>query len=122
MYNESTARGDQMQEMLQDLLNKLNERMRTDEKLQKEMEGIERTIMIEVTDGDSYFTKLKELHTDELQVGRIDKPDILISANEKTLRGLINKEISPIKAFLVTKQLKLEASLEDKLRLRKFFE
>lgn len=122
MYNESTARGDQMQEMLQDLLNKLNERMRTDEKLQKEMEGIERTIMIEVTDGDSYFTKLKELHADELQVGRIDKPDILISANEKTLRGLINKEISPIKAFLVTKQLKLEASLEDKLRLRKFFE
>ena len=38
------------------------------------------------------------------------------------LAGLINKEINPIKAFLITKQLKIQASLEDKLRLRKFFE
>ena len=49
-----------MQNMLNDLIIKFNERIKTDEKLQKEMEGLERTIQIEVTDGATYITMIKD--------------------------------------------------------------
>jgi putative sterol carrier protein len=111
-----------MQDLLNEQLNKFNERIKTDEKLQKELEGFERTIQIVITDGATYHTTFKDNHAGVLTEGSLDKPDILISADEATLRGLLNKEISPIKAFLITKALKIEASLEDKLRLRKLFD
>jgi putative sterol carrier protein len=109
-------------EMLNEQLRKFNERIDNDEKMQKEMEGIERTIQIDITDGTTFYTILKDKHAEELIEGSIENPDIIITTDEATLRGLLNKEISPIKAFLVTKQLKIQASLEDKLRLRKLFQ
>jgi putative sterol carrier protein len=109
-------------EMLNEQLRKFNDRIANDEKMQKEMEGIERKIQIDITDGDNFYTILKDKHADELIEGKIEDPDIIITTDEATLRGLLNKEISPIKAFLVTKQLKIQASLEDKLRLRKLFQ
>jgi putative sterol carrier protein len=111
-----------MKEIFNDILNKFNERIKSDEKLQKEMEGIERKIQIEITDAGNYYTILKDKQVTELQNGIIENPDIVITSDSATIKGLINKEISPIKAFLVTKQLKIKASLEDKLRLRKFFQ
>jgi putative sterol carrier protein len=111
-----------MLDLLSEQLAKFNERLSTDPKLQKEMEGIERKIQIDVTDGVSYYTILKDKHVSDLEEGAVENPDIVISSDEATLRGLINKEINPIKAFLITKKLKIQASLEDKLRLRKFFE
>ncbi len=111
-----------MENILNEQLEKFNERIKTDEKLQRELENFERTIQIEITDGATYHTHFKDLHADLLSEGTIDNPDILISTDEATLRGLLNKEISPIKAFLITKQLKIEATLEDKLRLRKLFD
>ncbi len=110
-----------MLDILNGMIKKFNERIQTDEKLQAEMEGIERKIQIEISDGPKYYTILKDKRADELKEGEVDNPDIIITSDEATLRGLINKEISPIKAFLVTKQLKVKASLEDKLRLRKLF-
>ena len=111
-----------MIDMLNDQLSKFNERIKTDEKLRKDLEGYERTIQIVITDGVTYHTQLKDYHADKLKEGSLDNPDIVITSDEATLRGLINKEINPIKAFLITKQLKIEASLEDKLRLRKLFD
>jgi len=111
-----------MQELFNNLITKFNERIKTDPKLAKEMEGVERKIMIDIIDGSKYYTTLKNNHAEVLKEGSIEEPDILISADEATFRGLINKDISPIKAFLITRQLKIKASLEDKLRLRKFFE
>jgi putative sterol carrier protein len=111
-----------MRDILNEQMKKFNDRIETDTKLKQEMEGIERTIQIEITDGSTYYTSLKNNHANDLQEGSIENPDIVISSDEATIKGLLNKEISPIKAFLVTKQLKIKASLEDKLRLRKFFQ
>jgi hypothetical protein len=71
-----------MQDLLNEQLAKFNERMKTDEKLQKEMEGIERKIQIEVTDGGTYFTILKDKHVDEIKEGTVENPEIVISADE----------------------------------------
>ena len=111
-----------MLDMLNNMIRKFNERIKTDEKLQAEMEGIVRIIQIEITDGPKYYTIIKNKHADDLKEGIMENPDIVITSDEATMTGLINKEISPIKAFLVTKQLKIKASLEDKLRLRKLFQ
>jgi len=110
-----------MQDVLEGMISKFNEKIQTDEKLQKDLQGYERTILIDITDGSSYFTTLKDNHVDPFKEGTLDDADIIITSDEATMRGLINKEIDPIKAFLITKQLKVKASLEDKLRLRKFF-
>ena len=111
-----------MYDLLNSQVERFNSRLKSDAKLQKELEGFERSIQIEVTDGSDYYTILKENHADDLKEGKLDNPDIIITSDGKTFEGLINREISPIKAFLVTKKLKIKASLEDKLRLRKFFE
>jgi len=111
-----------MIDMLNDQLSKFNERIKNDEKLRKDFERYDRTIQIVITDGVTYHTHFKDFQVDILKEGSLDNPDIVITSDEATLRGLINKEINPIKAFLITKKLKIEASLEDKLRLRKLFD
>ena len=111
-----------MQNLLNQQLTKFNERIKTDEKMQKELENIDRKIQIDITDGPTFITQLKDLHAEEIKEGTYENPDVIITVNEATLRSLINKEISPIKAFLITKQLKIKASLEDKLMLRKLFD
>jgi putative sterol carrier protein len=111
-----------MKDLLNEQIKKFNERIKTNDKLQAEMEGIERSIQIEITDGSTYHTILKDKQASDLAEGEIDNPDIVITSDSATINGLMKKEISPIKAFLITKKLKIKASLEDKLRLRKFFE
>jgi len=110
-----------MIELLNEQVMKFNAKIKDDKKLQQDLEGIERSILIEITDGVSYYTILKDQKADELKEGTVKDPDIVISSDEATIRGLLNKEISPVKAFLVTKKLRIKASLEDKLRLRNFF-
>ena len=44
--------------------------------------------------------------------------DVTVTTDEATFRGLLKKEIGPMKA-LVTRKLAIDGSLEDKLLFRK---
>ncbi len=46
--------------------------------------------------------------------------DLVVTANSEVLTGLINREISPIKAYM-SGDLKVKASLTDMLLLKRLF-
>lgn len=109
-----------MRELLEKAVTRFNELAKTDEKLRKELAGVERKILLDLKDGTMYNINLKDYHIDGVKEGSVDSPDITIIADRITLEKLFKKEMGPMKAIALHK-LKVKASIEDLLRLRKFF-
>ena len=104
--------------VLKDLMERFNRKAGEDQKLRDELRDVTRSIAVEMRDGESYHFLLKESQLVDLTKGAADSPDIKIISDTETFEGLISRRIGPMKA-LATGKLKLEASLEDKLRIRK---
>ena len=109
-----------MRELLEKTVAKFNQLAMTDAKLREDLAGVERRILLDTKDGTRYHFILKDAHVDGVKDGPIDSPDITITADRATLEALFRKEIGPMKAIALQK-LKVRASIEDMLRLRKFF-
>src|SRR4030067_2079737 len=95
-----------------------NKKAAEDPKLAREMQGIRRTVEIAVTDGDSYNFLLDNAQVSGLQKGKLENPDIRVAASAETFTQLKNGELRPMKA-LALKKLRVNASLEDIISLRK---
>ncbi|TLZ44475.1 MAG: SCP2 sterol-binding domain-containing protein [Methanobacteriota archaeon] len=109
-----------MREMLEDLIRKFNSKAASDPALRAELEGLTKTVLIELRDGQAYHFTLKDAHVAGLLDGRTDPADITISTDPATLTALIRREIGPFKAY-ATGKIRLKGSLEDLARFRKFF-
>ncbi len=109
-----------MRELLEQAIEKFNGKAQTDAKLQRELEGIERKVAIDLKDGTMFHFVLKDKRIGPLGDGPIEAPEITIVGDAATLTALLRKEMGPMKAY-ATGKLKIKASLEDVLRLRKFF-
>ncbi len=109
-----------MKEVLEKVIFKFNERTKIDEKLRNELMGIERKIQLELKDGAKFNFILKDAHVDGVNDGPIAMPDITIITDTVTLDALFKREMGPMKAIAL-QRLKVKASIEDMLRLRKFF-
>lgn len=109
-----------MKDLLERTVEKFNEKAKTDEKLQKELEGVERTVLVDLKDGPKFNFMLKDMRIGDVAEGPIEAPDITIISDTTTLTALLKKEMGPMKAY-ATQKLKIKASLEDVLRLRKLF-
>lgn len=109
-----------MKELLEGLIEKFNRKALNDPKLRRELEGVERKVVIDCTDGPKFNFILKDCQIKDFSEGSLDAPDIRIISDTVTLKGLINKEMGPMKA-LATRKLQIKASLDDMLRLRKLF-
>ncbi|MBN1678247.1 MAG: SCP2 sterol-binding domain-containing protein [Candidatus Thermoplasmatota archaeon] len=109
-----------VEQFLKDSIDRFNKKAAEDPKLAKELAGIKRTVMIEVTDGDSYNFVLDNARADGLAKGKIDSPDIKVSASTETFKQLQSGELRVMKAYAMRK-IQVKAPLEDVLRLRKFF-
>lgn len=108
-----------LEQLLKDMIVKFNAKVKGDEKLQSELEGITRKVQIEITDGKSYNFLLENKEMKNFSEGIIEDANIRIITDNATMVGIINKEVSPIKAY-ATKKLRLKASISDLLRLQKF--
>lgn len=106
-----------MRELLEDLITRFNERAQTDARLQEEIQGMERTIQL-VTDQGTYRMTLRDGRIGAVEEGEPGEADVTISCDEETFQGLVEGRIPTFKA-MATGKLKLKASLEDALRLRK---
>lgn len=109
-----------MRDALEKLMTKFNQRAETDDKLRNDLAGIERKVMLDLGNGTQFNFLLKDAHVDGINDGPVDSPDIMIITDQGTLESLIKREIGPMKAIALRK-LKVKASIEDMLRLRKFF-
>lgn len=110
----------ELKELLEGLITKFDEKIQVDEKLQQDLDGIERSVLIEVTDGSNYRFTLKDKGVSSFEEGDLENPDLRVIADTATYTGLIKGDIRPMKAW-ATKKLQLKASLDDLIRFRKFF-
>jgi len=108
-----------MVEIIQQKVAEFNEKVTADEKMSKDLGGVTKNILIDLG-GERIFLELKDN-----AIGIVDDLgdiDMTIVTTPEVLSGIINKDISPMRALLIDRTLKVEASLEDKLRLRKLLE
>ena len=107
-----------MEEKLQQMIDKFNERIEKDEKMKKNLEGINRKIMLVIKDGETYNFELKDLKLSPLAKGEIDDADVVITTDTETMTGLLDGTIKPMKAY-ATKKISFKASVRDMLLLKK---
>lgn len=106
-----------MKELLRDLIDRFNRRVEGDSRLRSELEGLERTIQVS-TGRSSFYMSLKDCRIDGPEEGESQGAEVAIRADEDTLKGVLKGEIPVFKAMAMRK-LKIKASMEDAVRLRK---
>ncbi len=107
-----------VEETLASLVDRFNRHADRNPATAEELDGIERTIEIRLTDGGTFAVDLAHGHLANLRSGPAPKPDLTITTDSATFHGLVRKEIGPMKA-LVTRKLSVDGSLEDKLLFRR---
>ncbi len=109
-----------VKDLLDEKVIEFNSRIDGEPEFSKMIEGKNRTICICVSDGENYSTKLEAMRIEDfVQIDNTDA-DLVVTANSEVLTALINREISPIKAYM-SGDLKVKASLTDMLLLKRLF-
>ena len=109
-----------VKDLLDEKVIEFNSRIDGEPEFSKMIEGKNRTICICVLDGDNYSTKLESMRIEDFVKTENTDADLVVTANSEVLTGLINREISPIKAYM-SGDLKVKASLTDMLLLKRLF-
>lgn len=107
-----------VEETLASVVDRFNRHAAHNPAVAEELDGIERTIRIRLTDGATYAVDLVKGRLENLRTGGGPRADVTITTDEATFHGLVRKEIGPMKA-LVTRKLAIDGSLEDKLLFRR---
>ena len=107
-------------ELLAEKVIEFNSRIDSEPDFSKMIEGKNRTICICVSDGDTYSSKLENLRIEDFVKTDDNSADLTVTANSETLVALIEREMSPVKAYMKG-DLKVKASLTDMLLLKKLF-
>ena len=107
---------------IKDKLGKLvahfNKKAESDEQLKEYVDGMERSIVFNLTDDKAYNTKLSNSQLSDVIEGGIDDAEIIIETDKATMLGLLDGSVKPMKAY-ATKKLKIKASLQDMMLMRK---
>ena len=107
-------------DLLDEKVIEFNSRIDNEPEFSKMIEGKNRTICICVSDGDTYSSKLENLRIEDFVKTDDSSADLVVTANSETLVALIEREMSPVKAYMKG-DLKVKASLTDMLLLKKLF-
>jgi putative sterol carrier protein len=105
--------------LLKDLVDKFNVKVEQDEKLRTELDGMDKTVLIDL-ESETYNFHLHDQKITDFQSGTIDAPDITLQSDPETIQGLIEGKIKPMKAFALRK-VRVKGELDDILKLRKLF-
>ncbi|MGD0249934.1 MAG: SCP2 sterol-binding domain-containing protein [Thermoplasmata archaeon] len=107
-----------VEETLASVVDRFNRHADRNPATAEELDGIERTIQIRLTDGGTYAVDLAKGHLANLRSGTAPEANLRITTDVATFHSLVSKEIGPIKA-IVTRRLTIDGTLEDKLLFRK---
>ncbi len=110
----------ELEDLLSQNIEKFRNKIAEDEKIQKELEGVTRRINIDVIDKEGFSFVLDDKDIKDFKHGKLDDTDVSVTATEEDLIALFKGELKPMRAW-ATKRLKVKASLEDLMRVRKFF-
>jgi putative sterol carrier protein len=109
-----------VEEFINEMISKFNGKAASDPEFEQELKGLKKLVQVVVTDGDTFNFKLENARVGPLSKGAIEGADITIIGSTETYKHLRSGELRPMKAY-VTRKLQIKGSLEDILRLRKFF-
>ncbi len=107
-----------IEETLASLVERFNRHVERTPAVAEELDGIERTIAIRLSDAGSYAVDLVRGRLANLRSGAPENAELKISTDARTFQELVRKEIGPMKA-MVTRRLSIDGTLEDKLLLRR---
>ncbi len=108
-----------VKKVLDDVVTQFNAKVDCDASLRKELTGIKKRVQVDLGPEQYYFV-LENCKVENVCDGRIANPDITIISDEETVRQLHCREMKIMKAWAL-KKIRVKGSLEDILRLRKFF-
>ncbi len=109
-----------VKDLLGEKVIEFNSRIDEEPEFSKMIEGKNRTICICVSEGDNYSTKLEDMRIKDFVQTDSTDADLVVTATSEVLTGLINREISPFKAYM-SGDVKVKASLTDMLLLKRLF-
>jgi len=107
-----------VEEVLASIVDRFNRHAARTPAVAEELDGLERTIQVRLTDAGTYAVDLAQGRLTNLRSGTAKHADVTITTDSRTFDALVKKEIGPMKA-LVTRKLSIDGSLEDKLLFRK---
>ena len=108
-----------VKELLEGTIAKFNAKVEKDEKLQKELECVKKKANMDLgTESYSFELSCGKMHS--LKEGLFENADINITSDPRTVEDLLTGKLKPMKAWAL-KKIKIKGSLEDVMRLRKFF-
>ena len=108
-----------VKQVLDDVVTQFNAKVVGDDSFRKELAGVKKRVQIDLGPEQYYFI-LEDCKVEGVCIGCITNPDITIISDEETVRKLHCKELKIMKAWAL-KKIKVKGSLEDVMRLRKFF-
>jgi putative sterol carrier protein len=109
-----------VEEFINEMIRKFNEKAASDPKFEAELKGLKKLVQVIVTDGNTFHFTLENARVGPLSKGPTQGADITIIGSTETYNQLRSGELRPMKAY-VTRKLQVKGTLEDILRLRKFF-
>ena len=109
-----------VKELLDEKVIEFNSRIDNEPEFSKMIEGKNRTICICVSGEANFSTKLENMRIEDFIQNEDTNADLVVTAESEVLIGLINREMSPIKAYM-SGDLKVKASLTDMLLLKRLF-
>jgi putative sterol carrier protein len=87
-----------------------------DPDMAERFEGFEKTLQFKFNDTENYYLVFKESKC-EIKEGEIDEPDITIITDSQVIIDIMNRDLSPTKAFMGGK-LKAKGPMSDMLKLQ----
>jgi len=109
-----------VEQFLKEMIEKFNAKAAAEPAFEKEMQGMKKVVQIDVTDGEKYFFTLENARIGPMSKGTVSNPDIAVAGSTETFMKLKSGELRPMKAYALRK-LQVKGTLEDILKLRKFF-
>lgn len=105
-----------MKEVLDGLVEKVNNKLASDEKYRTKLEGVSKKILVQFDQDKFYNFTLENGHVSPVSEGEIEA-DIKVSVSSENFRKIMSGETDALTAYL-EKKLQVKASLMDKLLLQ----
>lgn len=109
-----------MLDELTKIVDNVNGKIESDEKVRKMAEAKDRKIQLVFTDDSSYVVEIKEGKALPPWEGTIDDPTITVKTDSKTLDKLLQKKLNPLMAYAM-KKIKVDGPMDDIMILKDFF-
>ncbi|MDG6219860.1 MAG: SCP2 sterol-binding domain-containing protein [Candidatus Thermoplasmatota archaeon] len=109
----------ELEDKLLAAINKYRKKIEEKPEYKEELAGWTRTVLVDAGEEKYHFT-IDNAEVKDFAHGPMDEAEIKLISDAPILIGLLDGEISPMKAY-AKKQIKIKASLSDLMKIRKFF-